>query len=73
MSEQNFGSIDEKSLEKMLAATAQGDSTLQSMIFEPSNRVIYLATGKDAPTRKFYRLDLKKYFLTPSPSGRGLG
>jgi hypothetical protein len=46
----------------MLAATAQGNATLQSMIFEPSNRVMYLATGRDAPSRKFYRLDLKSYF-----------
>ena len=33
--------------------------TLQSMIFEPSNRVMYLATGKNAATRKWERIDLK--------------
>jgi isopenicillin-N N-acyltransferase-like protein len=62
MSESEFGSIDEKTIEKMLAATAQGNDTLQSMIFEPGNRVIYLATGANAPSHKFHRLDLKKYF-----------
>jgi isopenicillin-N N-acyltransferase-like protein len=72
MSESEFGSIDEKSIGKMLAKTAQGNMTLQSMIFEPKTRVMYLATGADAPMRKFYRLDLNRYF-TPSPSGRGQG
>ncbi|HEY1629535.1 MAG TPA: C45 family peptidase [Tepidisphaeraceae bacterium] len=62
LSGNQFGSIDEKSIEMMLAATAQGNTTLQSMVFEPSNRVIYLATGENAPSRKFYKLDLKKYF-----------
>ncbi len=62
LSEQQFGSIDEKVIEKILAAAAQGNMTLQSMVFEPSNRVIYLATGSNAPSRPFQRIDLKKYF-----------
>ena len=40
--------------------------TLQSMVFEPSNRVIYLAVGADAPTKGYHRLELKKYFAGPS-------
>ena len=36
--------------------------TLQSMVFEPSNRVIYLAVGKNAPRNTFGRIDLKEYF-----------
>jgi hypothetical protein len=35
---------------------------MQSMIFEPANRVIYLATGSHAPERKFVKLDFKSYF-----------
>ena len=32
--------------------------TLQSMIFEPSDRVLYLATGKDAASLPFARMEL---------------
>jgi Acyl-coenzyme A:6-aminopenicillanic acid acyl-transferase len=60
-----FGHIDRAAMEKMLGDVAQGnhgEATLQSMIFEPADRVIYLATGSDAPERGFHRIDLKKYF-----------
>ena len=53
------GKVDAKALESMLADASQGKMTLQSMVFEPSNQVIYLSTGKDAARRRFYRLDLK--------------
>jgi hypothetical protein len=36
--------------------------TLQSMVFEPSTRMLYLATGANAPTRGYHRLDLGGYF-----------
>jgi hypothetical protein len=42
----------------MLTTAAQGDMTLQSMIFEPSDRVLYLATGKDAAANPYSRLDV---------------
>jgi len=32
------------------------------MIFEPANRVVYLATGADATHKTFYKLDLKSRF-----------
>lgn len=57
-----FGKIDVKQIESMLAAAAQPRFTVQSMVFEPSNRVIYLATGKEAAKQKFYRVDLKPHF-----------
>lgn len=57
-----FGQIDLASLETMLANVEQGKDTLQSMIFEPENRVIYLAVGKRAAEQTFHRLDLKGYF-----------
>ncbi|MGD0463145.1 MAG: C45 family peptidase [Tepidisphaeraceae bacterium] len=60
-----FGSLDVPAIEKMLRHVVQGDGgdmTLQSMVFEPANRVIYLATGSDAPVRTFDRIDLKPYF-----------
>jgi isopenicillin-N N-acyltransferase like protein len=60
-----FGKFDAPAIEKMMGHVVQGKEggmTLQSMVFEPANRVIYLATGSDAPTRTFDRIDLKSYF-----------
>lgn len=56
------GKIDVKEIESMLAEVSQGRMTLQSMIFEPANRVMYLSTGKNAARKTFYRIDLKPYF-----------
>ena len=56
------GRIDVKAIQAMLADVSQGRMTLQSMVFEPSTRVMYLSTGKDAARKTFYRLDLKKHF-----------
>jgi hypothetical protein len=56
------GKVDVAALEVMLADASQGKMTLQSMVFEPSTRVIYLSTGKDAARKNFHRLDLKPYF-----------
>ena len=36
--------------------------TLQSMIFEPGNRVIYLSTGMNAADGEMREIDLKTYF-----------
>jgi isopenicillin-N N-acyltransferase-like protein len=61
-----FGRIDLLSLEGMLAKVVQGngwDFTLQSMVFEPANRVVYLATGLNAPGHAYERIDLKYYFF----------
>jgi isopenicillin-N N-acyltransferase-like protein len=60
-----FGRIGLPSLEGMLAKVVQGnagDMTLQSMVFEPANRVVYLATGLDAPARGYERIELGYYF-----------
>jgi predicted choloylglycine hydrolase len=57
-----FGQIGVKQIEQMLAGAMQGKWSIQSMVFEPSTRVIYLATGTRAPTTKFYRIDLKQHF-----------
>jgi hypothetical protein len=56
-----FGHVDIPSINEMLAHTGS-KITLQSMIFEPANRVIYLAAGTDAAHREFSRLDLRPYF-----------
>src|SRR5437588_3129539 len=73
----SFGHIDLASLEDMLDGASQGRLTLQSMVFEPSNRVLYLSTGADAAKGPFYRLDLKPYFKAPPRSAespaRGAG
>ena len=36
--------------------------TLQSMVFEPAHRVIYLAAGQNAAHRPYERIDLTSYF-----------
>jgi isopenicillin-N N-acyltransferase like protein len=60
-----FGGIDLATMEGMLWKVVQGqrgDFTIQSMVFEPANRVVYLATGLDAPGHPYERVDLKYYF-----------
>jgi hypothetical protein len=57
-----FGQIDQKAVQSMLGHVAQGKMTLQSMVFEPANRVIYLAVGANATTHQYHRLDLGSYF-----------
>jgi isopenicillin-N N-acyltransferase-like protein len=52
-----FGQIGVTEIHDMLAHVGN-HSTLQSMIFEPANRVIYLATGTNAASRKMYRKQL---------------
>ncbi|MEA2709779.1 MAG: isopenicillin-N N-acyltransferase like protein [Phycisphaerales bacterium] len=61
-SAQDFGHVTRESVEAMLARVAQGKMTLQSMVFEPSNRMLYLAVGKNAPAQGYHALDLKPYF-----------
>lgn len=63
-----FGTIGVKQIEQMLAGAAQGKWSIQSMVFEPSTRVIYLATGTRSPTHKFYRIDLRQHFDPPVAS-----
>jgi hypothetical protein len=61
----HFGQIDKTALESMLGKVVQGDHgdmTLQSMVFEPANLVIYLAAGADAPSHPYQRIDLKPIF-----------
>jgi len=70
-SAEQFGHIDAVALERILAEVVQGDGgdmTLQSMVFEPANRVLYLAAGADAPSRGYQRIDLKPYFATARES-----
>jgi isopenicillin-N N-acyltransferase like protein len=61
------GATDVKAIQGMLADASQGKMTLQSMVFEPSTRVLYLATGANAARGTFHRLDLKPYFNRPNP------
>jgi hypothetical protein len=61
-SKAQFGGIDVANVEAMLAGASQGKLTLQSMVFEPANRVMYLSTGKNAARGEFHRLDLSTYF-----------
>lgn len=57
-----FGKIDANHIEAMLGQVAQGKATLQSMVFEPSTRVLYLATGAQATKNPYEKIDLKRYF-----------
>lgn len=54
-----FGKLSENHFERMLASVANETATMQSMVFEPANRVVYLATGANAPSRGFTRIDLR--------------
>jgi hypothetical protein len=69
-SQRQFGGFSEKSVEDLLAGAAQADATFQSMVFEPANRVIYLATGANAPSHPFTRINLSPYFSEPKLSGQ---
>jgi isopenicillin-N N-acyltransferase-like protein len=53
-----FGTIALDRIKHMLATTAQGAMTMQSMIFQPGDRVLYLATGKDSAANPYDRYDL---------------
>ena len=59
---EEFGHIGVADLEDMLGHVSPGKATLQSMIFEPTNRVIYLSTGADAAHGTFYKLDVGSRF-----------
>jgi hypothetical protein len=47
--------------------------TLQSMVFEPANRVLYLAVGTEATTQPYHRLDLGPYFVSVARGGTSRG
>ena len=57
-----FGKVSRAGVQEMLGEVAQGKMTLQSMVFEPANRAIYLAVGKNAPRQRYHKLELVKYF-----------
>ncbi len=61
-SQSGFGKVDEGAVEAMLAGASQKDFTLQSMVFEPANRVIYLSAGRNAAKLAFHRIELTPYF-----------
>jgi isopenicillin-N N-acyltransferase like protein len=60
--QRDFGHIGLKDVQTMLAGVQSQTQTLQSMVFEPANSVLYLSTGTRAASGTFYRLDLKPYF-----------
>jgi len=60
-SRQVFGQIDVPTLERLLGDAMQRGLTIESMIFEPSNRVVYLAVGPLAAKRPFVRYELRPY------------
>ena len=66
-SKTQYGHIDVSALEAMLANASQGKMTLQSMVFEPGNRVLYLSAGPNAARGTFHRLDLKPLFVGATP------
>ena len=57
----DFGRDDEPAVQAMLGRVGRR-GTLQSMVFEPTRRVLYLAAGTDAAHRPFTRIDLTPYF-----------
>ena len=65
-SRQEWRRIDVPALHAMLGHAQQGKMTLQSMVFEPANRVIYLSLGTEAARRGYRRIDLRQYLATSS-------
>ena len=57
-----FGHIGIPQLESMLAKVSPGKATLQSMIFEPTTRTIYLSTGASAAKGPFTVIRASQYF-----------
>jgi isopenicillin-N N-acyltransferase-like protein len=57
-----FGRIDVAAIERMLDKAAQGEMTIQSMVFEPARRAIHLATGAEATKLEYQRIDLAGCF-----------
>lgn len=60
--ERDWGRLDRDALHRTLALVSQGDLTLQSMIFEPRERVVHLAVGRDAARRRLRPIDLTEQF-----------
>ncbi len=60
MSGAQFGHIGVKELQGMMEKVQQGKMTMQSMVFEPKNQVMYLATGAQAADQQYFKLDLKR-------------
>jgi isopenicillin-N N-acyltransferase like protein len=58
----DFGHIDRTEIQSMLQHVQQGSYTMQSMIFEPTNRTIYLATGSHAADRQMTKIELGQFF-----------
>jgi predicted choloylglycine hydrolase len=61
-SAEQWGKVGVNALHKMLESVQQGEMTIQTMIFEPSTRRLYLATGAESASRQFTSLDLRKFF-----------
>jgi predicted choloylglycine hydrolase len=57
----SFGQIDPNRIEQLLAHVGRR-GTLQSMIFEPQTRVLYLSAGTTAASKPFARIDLRPLF-----------
>lgn len=61
-SSKSFGRMDLGTIRGMLKEVQQGNLTLQSMVFEPSTRTLYLSAGKRAADRELHRLELGPCF-----------
>ena len=57
----DFGRDDAAAVETMLAHVGRR-GTLQSMVFEPTTRTMYLSVGTNAAKRPFTRIELAPYF-----------
>lgn len=58
LSAEKFGSIDESTMQTIIQSASVRHFTLQSMVFEPANRMIYLSTGESAGEGPYHRIDL---------------
>jgi hypothetical protein len=60
-----FGDIGVEEIRQMLAHVIQGNMTMQSMVFEPSNQVLWLAVGNRSAEKQLHRIDLRPYWTRP--------
>jgi isopenicillin-N N-acyltransferase like protein len=59
LSTAQWGKIDVPAIERMLNA-ASASLTIQSMVFEPTTRKLFLSAGPKAATGPFYEIDVRK-------------
>lgn len=56
--QRRHGRLDRQGVAEIISSVAVAQLTMQCMVFEPSNRLVYLSTGRDAGRGPFVVVDL---------------